>query len=201
MNQEKNQLFEDFNKESLLYMDGDLSKSRMEFWDQKLNEFPELNNILEEYKSISNRFNNQNFDLSNEKFDFMIDKTISKKTVKTKIETIINNLFSSNIDYAFGKISFASILIIGAIVVSVLSDRPSPVIKITENISSEILEWDAEFVDSQISKVSNLLRVTEDEEYRKYYRYKKTSSNVDKNLSQINNSIEKLKAKINNKIL
>ena len=201
MNQEKNQLFEDFNKESLLYMDGDLSKSRMEFWDQKLNEFPELNNILEEYKSISNRFNNQNFDLSNEKFDFMIDKTISKKTVKTKIETIINNLFSSNIDYAFGKISFASILIIGAIVVSVLSDRPSPVIKITENISSEILEWDAEFVDSQISKVSNLLRVTEDEEYRKYYRYKKTSSNVDKNLNQINNSIEKLKDKINNKKL
>lgn len=201
MNQEKNQLFEDFNKESLLYMDGDLSKSRMEFWDQKLNEFPELNNILEEYKSISNRFNNQNFDLSNEKFDFMIDKTISKKTVKTKIETIINNLFSSNIDYAFGKISFASLLIIGAIVVSVLSDRPSPVIKITENISSEILEWDAEFVDSQISKVSNLLRVTEDEEYRKYYRYKKTSSNVDKNLNQINNSIEKLKDKINNKKL
>lgn len=201
MNQEKNQLFEKFSKESLLYMDGDLSKSRMEFWDQKLKEFPELNNILEEYKNISNRFNSHNFVLSDEKFDFMIDKTISQKTIFAKIKTIIRNLFSSNIDFAFGKIAFASVLIIGAIVVTIISDRPSPVIKITEKISSEILEWDADFVDSQISKVSNLIKVSEDEEYRKYYRYKKTSSNVDKNLSQINNSIEKLKAKINNKKL
>lgn len=201
MNQEKNQLFEKFSKESLLYMDGDLSKSRMEFWDQKLKEFPELNSILEEYKNISNRFNSHNFVLSDEKFDFMIDKTISQKTIFAKIKTIIRNLFSSNIDFAFGKIAFASVLIIGAIVVTIISDRPSPVIKITEKISSEILEWDADFVDSQISKVSNLIKVSEDEEYRKYYRYKKTSSNVDKNLSQINNSIEKLKAKINNKKL
>ena len=104
-------------------------------------------------------------------------------------------------EFAFGKIAFTTVLIIGAIIVTIISDKPSPVIKVTENISSEILEWDADFVDSQISKVSNLIKVTSDEEYRKYYRYKKTSSNVDKNLNLITNSIEELKIKINNKKL
>lgn len=201
MNLEKNQLFEEFERESWLYLDGDLPNARMEYWDQKLKEYPDLNNFLEEYKNVSNLFVSHNVELSDDKFNLMIDKTISKKTVGSRFNSLINNLFSSNMEFVFGKIAFASLLIIGAIVISLISNNPNPVIRVTENISSEILEWDAEFVDSQISKVSNLLKVTEDEEYRKYYRYKKSSSNVDKNLNLINNSIEELRAKINNKKL
>lgn len=201
MNQEKKQLFEEFNKEYLLYLDGDLSKDRMEFWDKKIFDIPELNKFLEDYHDVAKIFSKQDFKITDHKFDAMIDKAISKKSISSWFASLISNLFSTNIEFAFGKIAFTSILIIGAIVVSIISDKPSPVIKVTENISSEILDWDADFVDSQINKVSTLLKVSGDEEYRKYYRYKEASSNVDKNLNLITNSIEELKTKINNKKL
>jgi hypothetical protein len=201
MNQEKKQLFEEFNKESLLYLDGDLPKDRMEFWDNKLVEVPELNEFIEDYCDVSKIFSQPDIKLSDTKFDVMIDKAISKKSMSSRFIYFINNLFSVNMEFAFGKLAFTSVLIIAAIFISILSDKPSPVVKVTENIRSEILDWDADFVDSQISKVSNLLKASGDEEYRKYYRYKKTSSNVDKNLDLITNSIEELKTKINNKKL
>ncbi|MCW8850432.1 MAG: hypothetical protein OQJ81_10680 [Melioribacteraceae bacterium] len=201
MNQEKKQLFEEFSKESLLYLDGDLPKDRMEFWDKKLLDIPELNKVIEDYHKVSEIFSQPDITLSDDKFDLMIDKAISKKSMSSRFTYFINNLFSVNMEFAFGKLAFTSVLIIAAIFISILSDKPSPVIKVTENISAEILDWDADFVDSQISKVSNLLKVSEDEEYRKYYRYKKASSNVDKNLNLITNSIEELKTKINNKKL
>ncbi len=201
MNQEKKQLFEEFSKESLLYLDGDLPKDRMEFWNNKLLDVPELNKFLEDYRVVSNIFSQPGFKLSDDKFDLMIDKAIRKKSMGSRVVNFISNLFSTNMEFAFGKLAFTSVLIIGAIVISIISDKPSPVVKVTENISSEILDWDAEFVDSQINKVGNLLKISGDEEYRKYYKYKKASSNVDKNLDLITNSIEELKTKINNKEL
>lgn len=201
MNQEKKQLFDEFSKESLLYLDGDLSQERMEFWDNKLLEVPELNVFLEDYHDVSKIFKQPGIRLSDDKFDLMIDTAISKNSMSSKFTYFISNLLSTKMEFAFGKIAFASVLIVSAIVISIISDKPSPVIKVTENISSEILDWDADFVDSQINKVSTLLKVTGDEEYRKYYRYKETSSKVDKNLNLITNSIEELKTKINNKKL
>ena len=198
MNQEKKQLFEEFRKEYLLYLDGDLPKERMDFWSEKLIEIPELNIFLEDYFDVANSFNQQNIEFKDDKFDLMIDNAIRKNSLSSRIANFTSNLFSANMEFAFGKIAFTTVLIIGAIVISIISDKPSPVIKVTENFSSEILDWDADFVDSQISKVSNLLRVSGDEEYRKYYRYKETSSNVDKNLNLITKSIEELKTKINN---
>lgn len=201
MNQEKKQLFEEFSKESLLYLDGDLPKDRMEFWNNKLLDVPELNKFLEDYRVVSNIFSQPGFKLSDDKFDLMIDKAIRHKSMGSRVVNFISSLFSTNMEFAFGKLAFTSVLIIGAIVISIISDKPSPVVKVTENISSEILDWDAEFVDSQINKVGNLLKISGDEEYRKYYKYKKASSNVDKNLDLITNSIEELKTKINNKEL
>jgi hypothetical protein len=201
MNQEKKQLFEEFSKESLLYLDGDLPKDRMEFWNNKLLDVPELNKFLEDYRVVSNIFSQPGFKLSDDKFDLMIDKAIRHQSMGSRVVNFISSLFSTNMEFAFGKLAFTSVLIIGAIVISIISDKPSPVVKVTENISSEILDWDAEFVDSQINKVGNLLKISGDEEYRKYYKYKKASSNVDKNLDLITNSIEELKTKINNKEL
>ena len=170
----------------------------MDFWSEKLIEIPELNIFLEDYFDVANSFNQQNIEFKDDKFDLMIDNAIRKNGLSSRIANFTSNLFSANMEFAFGKIAFTTVLIIGAIVISIISDKPSPVIKVTENFSSEILDWDADFVDSQISKVSNLLRVSGDEEYRKYYRYKETSSNVDKNLNLITKSIEELKTKINN---
>jgi hypothetical protein len=202
MSQEKNQLFKEFEKEIWLFLDKDLSEARMIFWKQKLEEIPELHNCLEDYLAISELYNESEIaDLDNDKFNFMIDTALSKNSYSNKIKSYISRLLTSESEFAFGKIAFASLLIVGAIAVSIISNQPSPISNMTNTINAELLDWDADFVDRQIGKVGNLLKVTKDEEYRKYYKYKLTTVNVDKNINLIDSNIEALKQEINNKEL
>jgi hypothetical protein len=132
----------------------------------------------------------------------MIDTTINKDSLFIKTINSFRNIFSSNSEFAFGKIAFASVLIIMAVVISFLSNRSNPVVNVTNSINAELLEWDADFVDNQINKVGDLLKVAKDDEYRKYYKYKlSTSKNVDKNINLLNKNIESLKEELNSKNL
>ena len=201
MNQEKNQLFEEFNRELWLFLDKDLSEARMKFWEDKIAKTPELKKYLIEYQDISKIYNSEKIELGADKFNEMIDNAISIKSNRWSIRNIVSIIFSTERELAFGKIAFASVLIIGAIVISLVSNKKSPVIKITENISSEILDWDADYVDKHINKLGNLLKIAGDEDFRKYYKYKLNSKDVDKNITQINATLKELKEDINSKKL
>ena len=202
MNQENNQLYNQFEKEVWLFLDGDLPDDRMLFWNEKLKELPELNKIIDEYKMVSDYYDNmKEVDLSLDKYNSTIDQVINKSSLKTKFKNYFLNVFSPESEFAFGKIAFASALIVAAVAISFLSNKPIKVVNITESINTELLDWDAEFVDDQISKMGNLLRVSRDEEYRKYYMYNQSTQNIDKNLNLINSNIKTLKEEINNKKL
>jgi len=202
MNQEKDQLFKEFEKEVWLFLDNDLPKQKMEFWNKKLIEIPELKKLINYYRSISNLYkDSEEIELSSEKFDKMIDSALSKNTFFAKIKNFIQTLLSGESELAFGKMAFASALVIAAIVISIVSNRNNPVVKMTQTINEELLDWDADFVDEQIGKVGNLLKVTKDDEYRKYYRYNQSTSSVEKNINNINDNIKALKKEINNKNL
>jgi len=202
MNQGKNQLLKEFEKEFLLYLDGDLPKDRMKYWNQKLEEFPELNKCIEDYMFASETYAEvKEVHLEHQKLNTMIDTAIIQSSILNKIERFISNLLSSDNEFAFGKIAFGSALIIGAIIVSLLSNKPNPVDNLSETFNSELLEWDANFVDDQISRVGTLLKITKDDEYRKYYKYKLITTSVDKNINLINKNIKTLKEELNNKEL
>jgi len=199
MSQEKNQLSKEFEKEVWLFIDRELPEERMSFWQKKLKEIPELNDFIEDYRLISESYEEvKEIQLDSDKFNTMINKAVNRNSIIIKTRIFLENTFSTNSDFAFGKIAFASALIIAAVAISFLSNRPNPVVKITNSINSEILEWDADFVDNQISKVGTLLRVAKDEDYRKYYKYKLSTPNVDKNLNNINRNIKSLRDEINN---
>lgn len=201
MNQEKNQLFEEFNRELWLFLDKDLPEARMKFWEDKIEEIPELKKYLMEYEDISKLYNSKVIELDPDKLNRMVDNAIANKSSSRSIINYMLNIFSTEREFAFGKIAFASVLVIGAIVVSLISNKQNPVLKITENISSELLDWDADYVDKHINKLGNLLKVAGDEDYRKYYKYKLNSNNVDKNITQINAALKELKEDINSKKL
>lgn len=174
----------------------------MEFWRLKLNEIPELEEIISDYRSVSEYYENvKEIDVGTDNYNKMIDKAIRKKTIPTKLKIFFENILLGESEFAFGKIAFASVLIIAAVLISVLSNKPNPVINITNTINADLLEWDADFVDDQISRVGTLLKVTQDDEYRKYYKYNVSPKNVDKNLNLINANIESLKKELNNKEL
>ena len=202
MNSELKQLIQEFEKEVWLFLDEDLSENRMEFWKLKLKEIPELNNYIEDYMLVSELYNEtKDVELDVSKFNSMIDVALNTDSFLNKVRRYFSNLFSSESEFVFGKIAFASVLIIAAVSISIISNRPNPVINMTNTINAKLLDWDAEFVDNQINKVGNLLKLTKDDEYRKYYKYKLATKNVDKNINLINTNIEKLKAEINNKEL
>ncbi len=197
MKQEKNQLLNEFEKEIWLYLDNALSSERIKYWDEKLNEIPELNKFMQDYQIISDKYNSNEFHLSDEKFNIVIDNAIKGNFIKSKILNYFENLLSTKSEFTFGKIAFASLLVIGAIIISIISNKPSPVINIVGTINSELLDWDAELVDTQISKISKLLKVAQDDDYRKFYKYNITSNNLDKKLNLINTNIENLKKELN----
>jgi hypothetical protein len=202
MNQEEKQLFQNFEKEVWLFLDGDLSESRINFWKQKIEEYPNLKKYIEEYKAITEVYSeNMNVDIPDLKFDQIIDEAMSKNLYFENIKHYFKNIFSNDSEFVFGKIAFASALIIAAIFISVIFNKNNPISNMTNTINQEVLDWDADFVDDQISKVGILLKLTKDEEYRKYYKYKLTPNNVDKNISLIDKNIETLKEEINNKKL
>jgi len=202
MNQEEKQLFQKFEKEVWLFLDGDLSESRINFWRQKIEEYPNLKKYIDEYKSITELYTKKiNVDIPDHKFDKIINEAIDQNLYFENIKIYFKNLFSNDSEFVFGKIAFASALIIAAVFISVIFNKNNPITNVTNTINQEVLDWDADFVDDQISKVGTLLKLTKDEEYRKYYKYKLTPNNVDKNISLINKIIEPLKEDVNNKKL
>lgn len=201
MNQEKNQLFEEFSRELWLFLDKDLPEARMKFWEEKIEKVPELNKYLMEYQDISKIYNSEKIELDTDKLNEMIDNAVSIKSSRWSIKNIVSIIFSTERELVFSKIAFASVLIIGAIVISLVSNKKSPVIQITENISSEILDWDADYVDKHINKLGDLLKIAGDEDFRRYYKYGLNSNNVDKNITQINTTIKELKENINSEKL
>ena len=197
MNQEEQQLYKEFEKQVWLFMDNDLPENKMQFWNEKLREIPELNNCINEYKRISNLYAEvKDVDLDLNKFNSMIDKAIKKDSFFTVINNSISGLFKDGSEFVFGKIAFASLLIIAAVIISLLSNRSNPVNNLSQKLNSSVLNWDAGFVDDQINSVGNLLKIAKDDDYRKYYKYKLTPTNMDKNINLINSNIENIKAEI-----
>lgn len=202
MNQELNHLFQEFEKEVWLFLDEDLPEDRLEFWKQKLEEIPELNNYIKDYLLISDLYNaNQNIDLDSLKFNSMIDVSINTNSFWQKVKRYFTGLLSNESEFVFGKIAFGSLLIIAAIVISIVSNQPNSIVKMTNTINEKLLDWNADYVDDQIFKIGNLLKLTKDNDYRRYYKYKLTSTKVDKNINHIDANIEALKEEINNKAL
>ena len=174
----------------------------MEFWYGKLKEIPELEELINDYETVSEHYDKvKGIDIGQDNYNNMIDKVINQNSILGKLKLFLENILRGESEFAFGKIAFASVLIIAAVLISILSNKPNPVMNLTNSINSEILEWDAGFVDDQISRVGTLLKVTQDDDYRKYYKYKLSPQNVDKNLNLINSNIESLKKELNNKEL
>lgn len=202
MNLKENQLYKNFEKEIWLYLDKELSEERQIFWDEKLKHDQKLRNYLNEYLSISGNYKSSlKIDIEEYTFDKMIENAVSKNSFFQKAKQFIREIFSTDTDFNFGKIAFASFLIITAVVFSIISNRSNPVDNFTKAINTQLLEWDPKYFESKVDKIENLMRLTKDEEYKKYYMYGLPSQNVDKNINLIGNNIKELKKEIKTKDL
>jgi len=189
-----NKLLLEFEKEVWLYLDKDLSEERMQFWENAIKENADLQNVLDSTNTFSAMYNESiDFNLENEKFDKIVDKTISKNSLLSKTKIYFLQLLDHGEEHLFGKVAFASFLIVSAIIVSLISNKPNSVKTVTNVVKSEILEWDPQTVDNQIKKIETLLLFAKNDKYKKYYMNKIASNEWDKNTYGIENRIEKIK--------
>lgn len=202
MRQEKEHLLNQFEEEYLLFLDNDLPEDRLLFWEEKIREYPELLEFIDDYDFVQEKVKElNNIYLSDKSYNEIVDKVINTDSFGSKFKRFIMSLLSADGEFVFGKIAFATLLIIGAVIISIISNRPNPVVNLSERINADILEWDAGFVDEQISKMGSLIKITKDDEYRKYYKYNLPANSVDKNINMINNNIDELKKELINKNL
>ncbi len=197
MNLKENQSYKEFEKEIWLYLDKELSKERQIFWNEKLRQDQSLRNYLNEYLTIENDYKRSvKIDIDNNTFDLMIENAVSKSSFLQKVKQFIQEIFSTDSDFNFGKIAFASFLIITAVVFSIISNQSNPVNNFTKAINTQLLDWNPKYFQTKVDKIENLLKLTKDEDYKKYYMYGVPSQNVDKNINLIGNNINELKKEI-----
>lgn len=172
----------EFEDEMWLYLDNSLPPERKIFWDKKFIEFPELKNELEETTNVLNIYSKfADDDLLDSQYEAIINKSTTKK----------KNWFLKFLqteDKAV-KLVFGGTLAAASIVILLLSNRPNPV----KNIGADLLDWNPEKINTQISDIGNSILFLKDEEAKKYFQEKLANDKWTRDVYNINKSIQKMK--------
>ena len=172
----------EFEKEMWLYLDDSLTPERKEFWNEKLIDFPELKNELDETEKALNIYNELvQDDLLDSKYETIITKSTEKKKNRfLKFLQTENRVI---------KLAFSGTLAAASIVILLFSNKPNPV----KNISSDLLDWDAEKINTQIDDIGTTLLLIKDDEAKKYFQEKLANDKWTRDVYNINKSIQKMK--------
>jgi len=185
-------IIEEFEKDIWLYLDNDLPPERMNYWNSQIQNKPEIRNKLMEVQNFLVDYNNladENLDVL--KFEGMIRKTTKQERLFSKITSFFK--FNNESESLFPKLAFVTTLTIAAIAMLVLSQKPNPVNK----ISNDLLDWDDEITNTQIQNISNSISLIENDDLKNYIIYKtslnKWNSDINNIESQIHNLDDKIK--------
>lgn len=182
MPSEIEKLKEEFEKEIWFYIDNSLSTKRKNFWDEKLIDFPELKAEFKETAKVLDIYNEfSNEDLLDVKFETIINNAVQKKKndfikfIETENRTV--------------KLAFGAMLAAASIVILLLSSRPNPV----KNISADLLDWNAEKLNTKIDDIGNSLMFMKNNEAKEYFQEKLANDKWTRDVYNINKSIQKIK--------
>jgi len=185
-------IIEEFEKDIWLYLDNDLPTERMNYWSNQIQQNPEIRTKLNEAQSILTTYNNlSGVKLDNAKFEKMIQRATKQERLFLKIKSFFLNKNES--ESLFPKMAFVTTLTIAAIVILVLSQKPNPVNK----ISNELLDWNDEITSTHIQNISNSISLIENDDMKKFILFKTTQGEWNKNIFRLENQIKNLDDKIN----
>ncbi len=148
-----------FEMEMWLYIDKALTDEKMDFWRSHLRQCNTCKEKLGQAEElVLNASENLLVEMDNKQFDEMISVAIRKKK-KNYIARLFERKKKKFI--AVGKIVFASTLVIAAVLISLLSDKPNSV----KSIGKEILEWEGGSIKAEIEKISNRINMIDQNDW------------------------------------
>jgi hypothetical protein len=165
-----------FEQEMWLYIDRTLPDERMDFWRNHLRGCNSCNETLSLTEDVlSTSAQSLSFDLSDELYNKMIEKAVSKKR-----SFLLGTLFKKEKKRLanFGKIVFASALVIFAVVFSLISDKPNRI----KTVSKDILDWNGNIINEQLNDINNRLELIQSENMEGWSR---ELNGIDKKLDNL----------------
>lgn len=150
-----------FEMEMWLYIDKALTDEKMEFWRSHLRQCNTCKERLGKVEDlVMNASENLLVEMDDKQFDEMISVAIRKKR-KNYIARLFERKKKKII--SVGKIVFASTLVIVAVLISLLSDKPNSV----KSVSKEILEWEGGSIKAEIEKISNKIKMIDQNDWER----------------------------------
>lgn len=142
-----------FELEMWLYIDKALNDERMEFWRTHLRQCTACKEKISQAEElVFSASENLLFEMDDNRFDEMISVAIRKKR-----KNYMSGLFERKKKkiISVGKIVFASSLVVVAVLISLLSDKPNSV----KSVGKEILEWEGGSIKAEIENISNKINM------------------------------------------
>lgn len=174
-----------FEAEMWQYLDCSLSEKQMRFWEEKINQLPELQEMLKEQDEIIQLYNTTDIDeLGDSKFKYMIEKAISEAGIWRRLKALLkidgNNFVP--------KMAFSAVVLIASFVVLLISKNPNPVNSITNVANS----WSEDSIDNGFESISLNISFLENEDLRRYYFYSRTKNEWDREIFSIKKEVNNL---------
>ncbi len=188
-----------FEKEVWLYLDKDLPDTQMQFWDEKIIENVHIKEMLNDILLITEKYNEpEETKIDGELFDRMIEKTIEQKTFRKQAAYFFDKIKNNKRNIVKEKFAFGLTLIVLVIALLTISSKKNNIKTVPLFTCNKDLAWEGKAIDRQIDKLSTMIMFTKNEEYKKYYLYKISTDQWNRNTFTLSNKIRNIKEELEN---
>lgn len=142
-----------FEHDMWLYIDRSLNDDKMEFWRRHIYQCNHCRETLSSTEEvISSASEILVFDIDDDSFNRIIGKSLKSKRLNV-IPRLFNNKGRQLI--TAGKVVFASALVVAAILISLLSDKPNSI----KTVSRELLDWEGTEIRSELNDIGSRIEL------------------------------------------
>lgn len=186
-----------FENEIWFLIDGTIEDARREFWLSKIKEHAELQIMYKEYSNIIDNYNDEEFDISDEKFVQILQKTKSKSFTNSGILEKLSKIFSSKNEDNQLKVLVGGALAAIAIIFLLISPN-----KTSKNIVDDsLLNWETEEISNTTNNFSQNISGGKNENAKEYIMQQISNDEWKSSVFTIASKIEELEKELNNSSL
>jgi hypothetical protein len=190
-------LKEELEKEVWFLIDNSIDEKRKLFWMNKFKIYPELNSIYESCKNITDQYNDEEFDIADEKFDEIISKVSAVKRKDNRLILMLKNILSLNDNDNQVKVLIGGTLAAIALIFVLLS--PSKI----DNTQSDdsLLTWEGKTLKSLYNQIDNNISGGKNEKAKQYIMEQIKNDEWKSSVFTIASKIEELEEELNSNSL
>ncbi len=195
-----NNLIEIFETERWLYVDGSLDDKRKTFWDNQIKNSSELQSLLFEVRNFQSEINNKFYsDLDDDRFNTIM-KNVFEVRKQNLFQLLPKKLFtwkSRESKLSNSKLAFAGGILFAVISFVLLLNQPLS----NHTINPKLLAWNDTSFSKTLSVVEFEYTNIADDKVTQYIQYQLANDKWLRDVVLINNEIDRLSTKTDNKSL